>query len=144
MATTGAATNAAQKILTLASTESLDMLRAVTAVFKESLDKADAWRQNLSSFTSLPPASSSPSPPEDSPSTYRESLPPIQLTPSSDGPAKDFDALSLSNAPAVSSARFSSTILRREIDNDGVGKDSGGERAGNGRCGGSQSMDVDT
>lgn len=41
VATTGAATQAAQKILTLA-TESLDMLRAVTAVFKESLDKADA------------------------------------------------------------------------------------------------------
>ena len=40
--TTGAATNAAQKILTLA-TESLDMLRAVTSVFKESLDKADAY-----------------------------------------------------------------------------------------------------
>ncbi|KAI0085810.1 hypothetical protein BDY19DRAFT_964464, partial [Irpex rosettiformis] len=84
--TAGAATNAAQKILTLA-TESLDMLRAVTAVFKESLDKADAWvdrlryvgvqRQNSSSITSLPPASSLPSPPEDSPSTYREPLPPI-------------------------------------------------------------------
>jgi transcriptional repressor OPI1 len=39
--TAGAATQAAQKILTLA-TESLDMLRAVTGVFKESLDKADA------------------------------------------------------------------------------------------------------
>lgn len=39
--TMGAATNAAQKILTLA-TESLDMLRAVTGVFKDSLDKADA------------------------------------------------------------------------------------------------------
>lgn len=36
-----AMTQAAQKILTLA-TESLDMLRAVTQVFKESLDKADA------------------------------------------------------------------------------------------------------
>lgn len=34
--------HAAQKILTLA-TESLDMLRAVTQVFKESLDKADAY-----------------------------------------------------------------------------------------------------
>ena len=40
--TAGAATQAAQKILTLA-TESLDMLRAVTSVFKESLDKADAY-----------------------------------------------------------------------------------------------------
>lgn len=39
-------TQAAQKILTLAI-ESLDMLRAVTTVFKESLDKADAWVERL-------------------------------------------------------------------------------------------------
>ena len=36
-----AATQAAQRILTLA-TESLDMIRGVTGVFKESLDRADA------------------------------------------------------------------------------------------------------
>ena len=36
-----AATHAAQRILTLA-TESLDMIRGVTGVFKESLDRADA------------------------------------------------------------------------------------------------------
>ena len=36
-----AANQAAQKILTLA-TESLDMIRGVTGVFKESLDRADA------------------------------------------------------------------------------------------------------
>ena len=44
---------AAQKILTLA-TESLDMLRAVTQVFKESLDKADAYVlffRSLASFS---------------------------------------------------------------------------------------------
>jgi len=90
--TTGAATSAAQKILTLA-TESLDMLRAVTNVFKDSLDKADAWveklryvgiqRQNSSSIASLPPASSLPMPEDESTATYREPLPPIQLTPSS-------------------------------------------------------------
>ncbi|CAL1715420.1 unnamed protein product [Somion occarium] len=38
--------HAAQKILTLAM-ESLDMLRAVTQVFKDSLDKADAWVERL-------------------------------------------------------------------------------------------------
>ena len=37
-----AATQAAQRILTLA-TESLDMIRGVTGVFKESLDRADAY-----------------------------------------------------------------------------------------------------
>lgn len=38
--TAGSATQAAQRILTLA-TESLDMMRSVTGVFKESLDRAD-------------------------------------------------------------------------------------------------------
>ena len=40
-ATAGAATQAAQRILTL-STESLDMMRGVMGVVKESLDRADA------------------------------------------------------------------------------------------------------
>lgn len=44
-----AATQAAQRILTLA-TESLDMIRGVTGVFKESLDRADAY---VSTFISL-------------------------------------------------------------------------------------------
>ncbi|KZS94567.1 Opi1-domain-containing protein, partial [Sistotremastrum niveocremeum HHB9708] len=44
--TASAADQAAKKILTLA-TESLDMLRNVTAVFKESLDRADAWVERL-------------------------------------------------------------------------------------------------
>jgi hypothetical protein len=39
--TAGAATLAARRVLTLA-TESLDMMRSVTAVFKESLDRAEA------------------------------------------------------------------------------------------------------
>ena len=39
--TAGAATQAAQRILTLA-TESLDMIRSVTSVFKDSLDRAEA------------------------------------------------------------------------------------------------------
>lgn len=41
-----AATQAAQRILTLA-TESLDMIRGVTGVFKESLDRADAYVSTL-------------------------------------------------------------------------------------------------
>ncbi|EMD38991.1 hypothetical protein CERSUDRAFT_112701 [Gelatoporia subvermispora B] len=44
--TADSASQAAQKILTLA-TESLDMLRGVTTVFKESLDRADAWVERL-------------------------------------------------------------------------------------------------
>lgn len=40
--TTGAVNQAAQRILTLA-TESLDMMRSVTGVFKESLDRAEAY-----------------------------------------------------------------------------------------------------
>ncbi|OJT12311.1 hypothetical protein TRAPUB_11138 [Trametes pubescens] len=44
--TADSATQAAQKILTLA-TESLDMLRSVTSVFKDSLDRADIWVERL-------------------------------------------------------------------------------------------------
>ncbi|RPD64490.1 Opi1-domain-containing protein [Lentinus tigrinus ALCF2SS1-7] len=44
--TVDGATQAAQKILTLA-TESLDMLRSVTGVFKDSLDRADIWVERL-------------------------------------------------------------------------------------------------
>ncbi|KDQ50152.1 hypothetical protein JAAARDRAFT_74366 [Jaapia argillacea MUCL 33604] len=45
-ATAGTATAAAQRILTLA-TESLDMMRGVTGVVKDSLDRADAWVERL-------------------------------------------------------------------------------------------------
>ncbi|GJJ11484.1 hypothetical protein Clacol_005717 [Clathrus columnatus] len=41
-----AATQAAQRILTLA-TESLDMMQGVTNIFKESLERADAWVERL-------------------------------------------------------------------------------------------------
>lgn len=44
--TAGSATQAAQRILTLA-TESLDMMRGVTSVVKDSLDRADAWVERL-------------------------------------------------------------------------------------------------
>ncbi|ETW79146.1 hypothetical protein HETIRDRAFT_445866 [Heterobasidion irregulare TC 32-1] len=44
--TAGSATQAAQRILTLA-TESLDMMRGVTGVVKDSLDRADAWVERL-------------------------------------------------------------------------------------------------
>ncbi|KAI0698330.1 transcription factor Opi1-domain-containing protein [Cytidiella melzeri] len=220
VATAGSATNAAQKILTLA-TESLDMLRAVTSVFKDSLDKADAWverlryvgvqRQNSSSIASLPLSSSLNDQPEDSPKEYREPLPPIQLTPGSsrahspvpgiaalqlppldpalyaqsssysrhhhhssntqhrhhhhashdhvlerdtdwdndqgrerygsvgDGPAKDFDALTLNNGPVVSLARYSSSAsLKDVIPEEGEGAVTSGSLRS------AASMDVDT
>jgi hypothetical protein len=38
----GAAMTASTRVLTLA-TESLDMMRSITSVFKESLDRAEAW-----------------------------------------------------------------------------------------------------
>lgn len=44
--TAGTAMVAAQRVLTLA-TESLDMMRGVTGVVKESLDRADAWVERL-------------------------------------------------------------------------------------------------
>jgi transcriptional repressor OPI1 len=44
--TAGSAAQAAVRILTLA-TESLDMMRGVTGVVKESLDRADAWVERL-------------------------------------------------------------------------------------------------
>ncbi|KAI0272384.1 transcription factor Opi1-domain-containing protein [Gloeopeniophorella convolvens] len=44
--TAGSATQAAQRILALA-TESLDMMRGVTGVVKDSLDRADAWVERL-------------------------------------------------------------------------------------------------
>ncbi|KAF8587883.1 Opi1-domain-containing protein [Ramaria rubella] len=44
--TAGAATQTAQRILALA-VESLDMMRSVTNVFKESLDRAEAWVERL-------------------------------------------------------------------------------------------------
>ncbi|KAI0029189.1 transcription factor Opi1-domain-containing protein [Vararia minispora EC-137] len=44
--TAGSAQAAAQRILTLA-TESLDMMRGVTGVVKDSLDRADAWVERL-------------------------------------------------------------------------------------------------
>ncbi|KAI5124258.1 hypothetical protein M0805_005107 [Coniferiporia weirii] len=44
--TAGSAAQAAQRVLTLA-TESLDMMRSVTGVFKESLDRADTWVDRL-------------------------------------------------------------------------------------------------
>jgi len=45
-ATAGSAKQAAQRILALA-TESLDMMRGVTGVMKESLDRAEAWVERL-------------------------------------------------------------------------------------------------
>lgn len=74
------------------------MLRAVTGVFKESLDKADAWVERLrvvglqrqsssaiaTSPTLPPPSTLTLLQPQSLPlDTYRDPLPPIQSTPSS-------------------------------------------------------------
>ncbi|KAF8993313.1 transcription factor Opi1-domain-containing protein [Cyathus striatus] len=55
--THGSAVLAAQRILTLA-TESLDMMRGVTGVVKESLDRADAWVGRLRNVGFNPSSSS--------------------------------------------------------------------------------------
>ncbi|KAL5536893.1 OPI1 [Sanghuangporus sanghuang] len=68
--TAGSATQAAQRIMTLA-TESLDMLRNVTGIVKESLDRADVWvdrlrvigiqRRNSDNATDIPADANIPS-----------------------------------------------------------------------------------
>ncbi|KAK7687693.1 hypothetical protein QCA50_008909 [Cerrena zonata] len=115
---------AAQKILTLA-VESLDMLRAVTAVFKESLDKADAWVERLRSvginrpdvdIPMLPPASTLLSPTSDrSPSRSPGSgIAPITLPPpSSNGTSTSTSPIS-PNFPPPSSLLAPSRSNYRE------------------------------
>ncbi|KAH7914840.1 transcription factor Opi1-domain-containing protein [Hygrophoropsis aurantiaca] len=93
--TAGAATQAAQRILTLA-TESLDMMRGVTGVVKDSLDRADTWVERLrvvglqrqqqqgQQLGDLPPSTSTPST-ASSASFSRHRLPP--LSPAASTPA---------------------------------------------------------
>ncbi|KAI0339364.1 Opi1-domain-containing protein [Trametopsis cervina] len=112
-ATAGTATNAAQKILTLA-TESLDMLRAVTTVFKDSLEKADTWVERLryvgvqrQNSSSIAPLSSLPTSQEDSPKAYREPLPPIQLTPGSSRAHSPVPGIASLHLPPLDPALYS-------------------------------------
>ncbi|OCH86942.1 Opi1-domain-containing protein [Obba rivulosa] len=89
--TADAAGQAAQKILTLA-TESLDMLRGVTTIFKESLDRADAWVERLR-IVGLQRGQNPDDPhagQADPLLSYRDTLPPLQsphqLSPTSSAP----------------------------------------------------------
>ncbi|KAI9457163.1 transcription factor Opi1-domain-containing protein, partial [Boletus coccyginus] len=132
--TASTATRAAQHILTLA-TESLDMMRGVTSVVKESLDRADAWveRLRIIGVQRQQPAPDEPSDPMTSPSArYRHSLPGLSSTPST--PAQANTPLSIPSTPAVypspdglrmgiplgeMSARASLSELRLDEDGDG-------------------------
>ncbi|KAI6110825.1 transcription factor Opi1-domain-containing protein [Pisolithus croceorrhizus] len=119
-APTSAVTRAAQQILTLA-TESLDMVRGVTGVVKESLDRADAWVERLrivglqrqqdpqdtqeqleypSSFSSLSGSmSASVSVGSSSLMDHRQSLPGLSSTPST--PAQASTPFSVPSTPAA-------------------------------------------
>ncbi|KAH9939158.1 Opi1-domain-containing protein [Amylocystis lapponica] len=77
--TPDSASQAAQRILTLA-TESLDMLRGVTAVFRESLDRADTWVERLR-VVGLQRQQNSDGADEDNMLDFREPLPPLNLPP---------------------------------------------------------------
>lgn len=119
-ATASAVTRAAQQILTLA-TESLDMVRGVTGVVKESLDRADAWVERLrivglqrqqdpqdtqeqleylSSLSSLSGSTSaSASIGSSSLMDHRQSLPGLSSTPST--PAQASTPFSVPSTPAA-------------------------------------------
>ncbi|KAI0742025.1 transcription factor Opi1-domain-containing protein [Daedaleopsis nitida] len=79
--TVDSATQAAQKILTLA-TESLDMLRGVTSVFKDSLDRADIWVDRLRVVGLQRGQNGSPTDADAEPAlNFRDTLPPLPLPP---------------------------------------------------------------
>ncbi|KAF8142142.1 transcription factor Opi1-domain-containing protein [Boletus edulis] len=99
--TASAATRAAQHIVTLA-TESLDMVRGVTGVVKESLDRADAWveRLRIIGVQRQQPAPEEPFDPTTSPdSRSGHSLPGLSSTPST--PAQADTPLSIPSTPAA-------------------------------------------
>jgi len=99
--TASAATRAAQHILTLA-TESLDMMRGVTGVVKESLDRADSWveRLRIIGVQRQQPEHDEQFDPTTSPSArYGHSLPGLSSTPSS--PAQADTPLSIPSTPAA-------------------------------------------
>ncbi|KIJ65287.1 hypothetical protein HYDPIDRAFT_28003 [Hydnomerulius pinastri MD-312] len=103
--TAGAATRAAQHILTLA-TESLDMMRGVTGVVKDSLDRADAWVERLKIIgvqRQQQQDQQEPFDPTTSPFTHhRYSLPGLSSTPST--PAQANTPFSIPSTPAALSS----------------------------------------
>ncbi|KAG8214954.1 transcription factor Opi1-domain-containing protein [Butyriboletus roseoflavus] len=96
--TASAATRAAQHILTLA-TESLDMVRGVTGVVKESLDRADAWVERLR-IIGVQRQQPAPDEPLDLTTSPHRQLPP-GLSSSPSTPAQANTPLSIPSTPAA-------------------------------------------
>ncbi|KAF9219972.1 Opi1-domain-containing protein [Gyrodon lividus] len=97
--TASGATRAAQHILTLA-TESLDMMRGVTGVVKDSLDRADAWVERLRIIGVKQQDQGEPLDPTLPPFVqHRHSLPGLSSTPST--PAQATTPFSIPSTPAA-------------------------------------------
>jgi hypothetical protein len=86
--TAGSAKQAAQRILALA-TESLDMMRGVTGVVKDSLDRADAWVERLRVIGLQRNAAAD-----------RDAIPPLDMTHRSPGAAGESTTTSAAGTPA--------------------------------------------
>ncbi|KAI9464812.1 Opi1-domain-containing protein [Russula earlei] len=118
--TAGSAKQAAQRILALA-TESLDMMRGVTGVVKESLDRADAWverlrviglQRNAAADTDASSSSRDPPPPLD-PMTHRSPVGGSAATSAAGTPASVYASLpSLSPVICPATASSSSSSLQ--------------------------------
>ncbi len=94
--TAGSAKQAAQRILALA-TESLDMMRGVTGVVKNSLDRADAWVERLRVIGLQRNAATD----TDASASSGNALPPLDLMiPRSPGAAGESAATSAAGTPA--------------------------------------------
>ncbi|KIK80642.1 hypothetical protein PAXRUDRAFT_833408 [Paxillus rubicundulus Ve08.2h10] len=104
--TASGATRAAQHILTLA-TESLDMMRGVTGVVKDSLDRADAWVERLRIIGVQRQQQQDQEEPSDPSSPFarrRHSLPRLSSTPST--PAQANTPFSIPSTPAAPAYPF--------------------------------------
>jgi len=126
--TAGVASAAALRILGLA-TESLDMMRNVTGVFKDSLERAETWverlrvvgiqRQQQGGDPLLPPDGSEPGPSSGSlPGVEGLSLPPISTRyrsypPSETGDLEEHDGSVGASSPV--SARLSPSVSLRQL-----------------------------
>jgi hypothetical protein len=128
--TATSATQAAQRVLTLA-TESLDMMLSVTAVFKESLDKAEAWVERLR-IVGIQRQHSGPSDDLGSPSS-----PPVTESFTSMSLGYDSALSPLSPTRTLSTDEADAPLRKRRATKKEVGK-GGSETEGEGR-----KMDVD-
>jgi hypothetical protein len=102
--TAGSAKQAAQRILALA-TESLDMMRGVTGVVKDSLDRADAWVERLRVIGLQRNAAAD----TDSSANSGNALPPLEfMTPRSPAAAGESAATSAAGTPVSTHASLPS------------------------------------